>query len=538
MKLKKIRVMNRIISIIVFMAVYGLSFAQDCSHFKYTVDRVEMVIPYDQIVRLTPVGDETLLRARNVNFSTIIDEAYEDIKTADDCECLLEVNLVSGTTALLPISVVHEVTAGYGGTVDIRSYDGNQTTEYNVSDEMSDIIASLTSCLAPSQDTDDQGIDNMSYINGLLCISLDDDGEDPVCVPIDLGNGPSISAFVLDSVNYTLTVTEDGTDFSVDLSTVIDTCSDFNPEISQTTFMQQGDNFEISVHGAEDGLMTIQRPNLGLIDFTGISLTDPYEISLPFNSNFETGKYLYTITKGDCVWTQEQYTYVQDTSHQVELSCIPRLDFDGVVTGTIGEWYLLDDASHSPINIDSITSSPSGNGFTLHHSGIDASKVAHIQITPDETYRQLGISAGVSAGVDSTVVSIFYDHGWSFQYEYNGSSWVFTNYSGLDNDAEFTLAWVSNYLDVDGPQLYGQGVSYGFNHQALGTTRWHDIRSQGGNSTGILLSFFDEAGTIRGTPDVLMRGIIERRGRLMPSNTHLLSVSPGANFWISGKLIK
>ena len=67
-----------------------------------------------------------------------------------------------------------------------------------------------------------------------------------------------------------------------------------------------------------------------------------------------------------------------------------------------GSWYAINDQGHSPIGVDSITED--NVKITIYYD-FEASKVHTFNVTPDETFSGLGVTAGAS--VDLTKVRIY-----------------------------------------------------------------------------------------------------------------------------------
>ena len=76
----------------------------------------------------------------------------------------------------------------------------------------------------------------------------------------------------------------------------------------------------------------------------------------------------------------------------------------GVVRYQNGEWNLLNDEAHKPLNIESIESDNTQQ-FKINYN-FTAKKVLSLVCSPDETYANAGYICGGSVGLDKTIVNI------------------------------------------------------------------------------------------------------------------------------------
>jgi len=96
-------------------------------------------------------------------------------------------------------------------------------------------------------------------------------------------------------------------------------------------------------------------------------------------------------------------------------------DYYGVVRFVPADssWQLLDDLDHTPYHITSITSTKTGNGFTVNLPAGLNRKVGTCTIIPDETLVRAGITAGPSVGLTNVFVTLTQS---GFSVRLNGSN--------------------------------------------------------------------------------------------------------------------
>lgn len=74
------------------------------------------------------------------------------------------------------------------------------------------------------------------------------------------------------------------------------------------------------------------------------------------------------------------------------------------IRNTGSGWFILDNSGHKPSNCTGIVQFP--DHLELQHK-VGALQVITAQVTPDETYSQAGIRAGVSAGFDHSNIFLY-----------------------------------------------------------------------------------------------------------------------------------
>lgn len=87
-----------------------------------------------------------------------------------------------------------------------------------------------------------------------------------------------------------------------------------------------------------------------------------------------------------------------------------------IVSGVIRQsssgsgWELIDDANHSPVNVDSVSVNGSGN-LSISYSSIGAVNKAYFSAWPDETFAGWGMRMGCSVGNTSATIEIYAPYG-------------------------------------------------------------------------------------------------------------------------------
>ena len=87
-----------------------------------------------------------------------------------------------------------------------------------------------------------------------------------------------------------------------------------------------------------------------------------------------------------------------------------------IVSGVIRQtssgsgWELIDDANHSPVNVDSVSVNGSGN-LSISYASIGAANKAYFSAWPDETFAGWGMRMGCSVGNTSATIEIYAPYG-------------------------------------------------------------------------------------------------------------------------------
>lgn len=103
------------------------------------------------------------------------------------------------------------------------------------------------------------------------------------------------------------------------------------------------------------------------------------------------------------------------------------LDANGSAEGI---WKVLDNADHTQFNIDGV--SQGGGQVQIDYSGLGLTHVVSFFATPDESLRNLGISIGCGAGLNSTNCQFFRSQDYNSLYfvGFDGISWSIQQYGG------------------------------------------------------------------------------------------------------------
>lgn len=110
----------------------------------------------------------------------------------------------------------------------------------------------------------------------------------------------------------------------------------------------------------------------------------------------------------------------------------------GVIRNDGDGWKLIQDATHRPINIDSVeTISDSGSGYIrLNYPSFGPNMVATVIAAPDETFASAGFTVGTSVSTTYTDIKIGAPDQQSDYVYYDGSKWISTN--GVFSDITFS----------------------------------------------------------------------------------------------------
>ena len=128
--------------------------------------------------------------------------------------------------------------------------------------------------------------------------------------------------------------------------------------------------------------------------------------------------------------------------------------YGGVCINTAGTWSLLNDASHTFLNLTSATTV--SNRLQVNYPTVG--KVISFTCTPDETYAQNGISVGASVGLSSSTLYLYRDNIVDY-ISWNGSAFTsatgqvtgFTYASGVLKLAHGTLISPDTFsLSIEG----------------------------------------------------------------------------------------
>lgn len=160
-------------------------------------------------------------------------------------------------------------------------------------------------------------------------------------------------------------------------------------------------------------------------------------------------------------------------------------------TAADGNWTLLDDGNHQPINIDSVVTSSST--ITINY-GKTFSKVRSFCVTPDELLSR-ELVCGASVGLSSTLISLHSIGSVGGYIYYNGSSWSKIGTVGIG-----TPSFAAGILTLPIPEYVG-----GLQAQVSCRDGAHIVNVGTSGAGSILVSFHDYAGSLVTTPDTGMK---------------------------------
>ena len=126
--------------------------------------------------------------------------------------------------------------------------------------------------------------------------------------------------------------------------------------------------------------------------------------------------------------------------------------YGGVCINTSGVWSLLNDATHTFLNLTSATTVSN----RLRVSYPTVGKVISFTCTPDETYAQNGISVGASVGLSHSTLYLYRDNVVDYVY-WNGSA--FTSTTGQVTSFSYTAGEIKlNHATLISPDTFAVNV--------------------------------------------------------------------------------
>lgn len=209
--------------------------------------------------------------------------------------------------------------------------------------------------------------------------------------------------------------------------------------------------------------------------------------------------------------------------------------------GSPNYWQPINDSTHSPQFIDSVTTGVTGItiDYTSAGGGNGTKPVVAMVVAPDETLAQAGVICGASVGATSAIIKMSAVWPTYQAYcRYDGTNWVATG------DA-FTFSWAtgSQTLIVTNP---GSGYSpiaptavrstAQLTRRGVGSARVVISDTSGAGATTTTLEFEDASGTKLTAPDTSMKFFLQRPGGLYPLNPQAVDTTafPLSNLWVLG----
>ena len=118
----------------------------------------------------------------------------------------------------------------------------------------------------------------------------------------------------------------------------------------------------------------------------------------------------------------------------------------GAVYNNAGTWELVQDGSHEPINVDSVT--VVGDELKINYASIGTTKVVSFIVAPDERFSQAGIIAGASVGADEASIRI----GAPLNFSIDMDNGVVTTQDWWAGSV--TAAFAGDYMEITHPSVY------------------------------------------------------------------------------------
>ena len=212
--------------------------------------------------------------------------------------------------------------------------------------------------------------------------------------------------------------------------------------------------------------------------------------------------------------------------------------FDGGVTGnadakhklvtcalrnTAGVWAVIDNDTHRPINVASVTSDTSKITVTYNFT---ASKVCGFACGPDETYIADDITFGASVGVSAANIYARISKTISGYISYGGSAWDISKAPGV-----VSAVWDTDKLVITHGSLY-QDIPNIYNASVTHRGGVHVAELGGVGPEYINVEFYDFTGTKITTPNTNMKFFFEHSGHGAVDPTILTQW--GSNIWAIG----
>lgn len=194
--------------------------------------------------------------------------------------------------------------------------------------------------------------------------------------------------------------------------------------------------------------------------------------------------------------------------------------------GGPSHWQPITDNAHQPTFIDSVSTSTTG--ITINHAALAATKVAALIVVPDETLAAAGITAGVSVGLTSSVITLQRQGKvYSDYVSYNGSAWT-------SNSGVFTgIAYVGGVLHLVHPAL---PVPDAFGCSISPRGGAHQVTVNGVSTTYLDIEFRNWSGALITTAATTMQAYVTRGGHTAALNPQTVDTTayPGSNLWVLG----
>lgn len=182
---------------------------------------------------------------------------------------------------------------------------------------------------------------------------------------------------------------------------------------------------------------------------------------------------------------------------------------------------ILNDASHEPIGVTSVTTAGDNSTITLNYS-FTATQVGSLVVVPDDTFASLGYEFGASVGLTSAVINCSQPGGWTDYLSWNGSAWVSLN--------GFITSASMNGTTGDVTANHASMSPIGGSVVSRSNTKRASMEGLGNTTTNF--RFVDSAGAVVTTPTTDNRVWIQRAGSRPVLMTEL--VQANSNIWVFG----
>lgn len=195
--------------------------------------------------------------------------------------------------------------------------------------------------------------------------------------------------------------------------------------------------------------------------------------------------------------------------------------------GSPDYWQPISDTPHAPVNVDSVLTT--NEQITIDYSTLGATKVVSFIIVPDEALAKIGIVAGASVGLTSTIVQLTQTRPYADYVSYNGSAWVSAN-------GVFTLSYNSTTgsLTCTHPLI---PTASGTDIYDVSIAGRGDLiaSSNGASETAALVRWHSYSGTLQTTAATTQKAFVSHgaSGPLDPQRLDTTS-HPGSNLWFIG----
>lgn len=207
-----------------------------------------------------------------------------------------------------------------------------------------------------------------------------------------------------------------------------------------------------------------------------------------------------------------------------------------------GDWFILEDATHTPINTTSISNAGSGSGFVITH--LPASELGAIQVTKDEVFVKAGLDGGARAGASTIQVDLSVGNA-NWLIRHTGASWQVLNTGNYEIIDESTIT--TTYNDVNGRltvehpagmniSLYGRQLTARGVNGLSGNTYIPILYNTTATQTVLRFWDMDNNEFYNGAPNANMSFTYSIPTALTPTNDMVASLPTAilnlANFWV------